>query len=215
MKISILCSSLEHPVNTMLSAWIDRHKGNHDIVMCRSRAELAGGDLLFLVSCSEFIPATVRDKFHRCLTIHASDLPRGRGWSPHVWELVNGASEITVSMINAEDEIDSGDVWMKISVSIPDNILYEEINHLLFTAESQLMDYAVASFTTAKPIPQDITVAPTYYPRRKPTDSEIDPYASIAGQFDLLRVCDPERYPAYFQLRGHKYKIILEKLKND
>ena len=30
-------------------------------------------------------------------------------------------------------------------------------------------------------------------------------------QFDLMRTCDPNRYPAFFELYGKKYKIILEK----
>jgi len=34
---------------------------------------------------------------------------------------------------------------------------------------------------------------------------------SIASQFDLIRVCDPNRYPAYFFYRGKKYTMILEK----
>lgn len=28
---------------------------------------------------------------------------------------------------------------------------------------------------------------------------------------DLIRICDPDRFPAYFELHGHKYNIRLEK----
>jgi methionyl-tRNA formyltransferase len=52
---------------------------------------------------------------------------------------------------------------------------------------------------------------PTYYRKRIPEDSRIDPCGSIAGQFDLLRVADPERYPAFFDFRGHRYEIRLIK----
>ena len=33
---------------------------------------------------------------------------------------------------------------------------------------------------------------------------------SIKEQFDLLRICDPDRYPAYFEMHGRKYKLRLE-----
>ena len=34
---------------------------------------------------------------------------------------------------------------------------------------------------------------------------------SIAEQFDLLRVADPQRFPAFFDLRGHRYLVRIEK----
>ena len=43
-------------------------------------------------------------------------------------------------------------------------------------------------------------------------DSRLDPSRSIAEQFDLLRVADPQRFPAFFDLRGHRYLVRLKKL---
>ena len=43
------------------------------------------------------------------------------------------------------------------------------------------------------------------------TQGEIDPDKTIAEQFDLMRVCDPDRYPAYFNYLGYKYVIRIEK----
>ena len=34
--------------------------------------------------------------------------------------------------------------------------------------------------------------------KRTPADSEIDPGKSILEQFNLLRIVDSERYPAFF-----------------
>ena len=38
----------------------------------------------------------------------------------------------------------------------------------------------------------------SFYPRRTPKDSELDERKSIAEQFNLLRVVDNEKYPAFF-----------------
>lgn len=215
MKITILCSSEHHPVNKMLDDWIHRHNGQHDIQLARSKNELAGGDLLFLISCSEIISISERNQFKKTLIIHASDLPRGRGWSPHIWEIINGATSITVSLLEAEDSIDSGDIWKKCCVNIPIHTLYDEINDLLFAAEAELMDFAVEHFCTIQPQTQSVDIEATYYPRRHARDSELDPYQSIASQFELIRVCDPIRFPAFFTLHGHKYKLTLEKIKDE
>lgn len=215
MNITILCSSITHPVNNMLSQWLENNSIEHHVRLVRSKAELQGGDILFLVSCSELINKQDREKFKRTLVIHASDLPKGRGWSPHVWDVVNGANEITISLLEAEDKVDSGDIWQKVRIIIPRHFLYDEINELLFATESQLMDFAVENFHTITPQPQSLDVEPSYHPRRTPADSELDPKKSIVSQFDLLRVSDPERFPAFFKLHGHTYKLTVEKVDNE
>ena len=212
MIITILCSDSGHPLNAYLRQWVERHKDKHEIRIIRDKSELSGGDILFLVSCVDFISASERAAYRASLVLHASDLPIGRGWSPHIWEIIGGAEEVTVSLVEAADEIDSGHIWKKVRVHIPKHALWYEINDALFTVQLELMDFAVEHIETVQPTPQNMTVQPTYYPRRTPTDSRLDPTKSIASQFDIIRVCDPERFPAFFELHGKKYKVILEKL---
>jgi hypothetical protein len=46
-------------------------------------------------------------------------------------------------------------------------------------------------------------------PRRRQSDSRLDPDKTIAEQLNLLRVVDEERYPAYFDYRGHSYHMTI------
>jgi methionyl-tRNA formyltransferase len=210
MKISILCSDAKHPVNDHLNKWIARNDV-HEVSLVRSSGQLAPGDLLFLISCSEIINADVRDKFKKVLVIHASDLPKGRGWSPHVWQILEGKDSIHLTLLEGEDKVDSGKIWEKTVIKVPRDALCSEINERIFEAECLLMDFAVEHFNSVKPKQQDMSLSSSYYSKRTPSDSELDPNKSIADQFDLIRVCDPDRFPAYFQLRGSEYKIRLER----
>lgn len=212
MRISILCSSPEHPVNAWLARWKRAHEPDHDIDIVASKDMLRGGELLFLVSCSEIIRAAERNKYRKCLVIHASDLPQGRGWSPHVWQILEGRDCITVSLLEAEDKVDTGHIWHKLRLKIPPHFLHDEINQALFDAELELMDFAVRHFATITPSSQSADEAPSWYPKRSPEDSRLDPNRSIAEQFDLIRVCDPARFPAFFELHGHRFKITVEKM---
>ena len=209
MKITILNTSSNHPVNAWLEKWILKNEKAHDIDLVRSRKELTEGDLLFLISCSEFISASDRMKYSKTLVIHASDLPKGRGWSPHIWEILNGAESIILTLLEAEDKIDSGPIWKKIQADIPKTALYDEINSIIFDSEILLMDFAIENFSRIVPVQQD-NIEATFWPRRTELDSEIDIQKSIAEQFDLIRVCDPDRYPAFFHINGKKFKFILE-----
>ena len=209
MDISILTSSIEHPVNAYLDKWAEKNK-NHQISIVHSKKELISGDILFLISCSDIISKLERGRFKKTLVVHASDLPHGRGWSPHVWEIINGASDITLSLLEAEDKIDTGDIWKKISVPIPKTTLFNEINELIFDSELRLMDFAIENYNTIESKKQT-NIDSTYWPKRSPKDSEIDINQTISEQFDLIRVCDPQRFPAYFYKDGVRFNVKIEK----
>lgn len=211
MKITILCSDALHPVNAYLQLWMVAHKGQHQIDLVRSKAELSCGEILFLISCSEIVAEADREPYTKTLVIHASDLPKGRGWSPHIWQIIEGASTLTLTLLEAANPVDSGDVWQKLEVTPTQDALWDEINDLVFNAELKLMDFAIENIGTIKPQPQPSTIEPTFYPKRSAADSRIDPQKSIQAQFDLIRACDPDRFPAYFELHGCKYKLKLEK----
>ncbi len=215
MRVSIVCSNPSHPVNAYLLQWIECRRQAHDIELVRKKSELTGGDILLLVSCSEIVTAEDRVQYGVSLVLHASDLPRGRGWSPHVWDLSAGAAHITLSLLEAQDKVDSGRIWKKTHIPVPPTALWDEINHLLFTAEIRLMDFALDSYGRIEPQDQAADVEPTYFRLRTPKDSCIDPHRTIAEQFDLIRVCDPIRFPAFFEFRGQRYALKLEKINDE
>ena len=211
MKITLLCSDPQHPVNAYIQRWADAQAGLHVVDIVQKKSQLGGGEILFLISCSEIINASDMAQYKYCLVLHASDLPKGRGWSPHIWTLVQGAENITLSMLEAEDKVDSGRIWRKAHISVPKHALWDEINHLLFTAEVDMIDYAVQNYALVTPQAQIRADEATYYRKRTPQDSQIDPHKSISEQFDLIRVCDPNRFPAYFEHMGQRYILKLVK----
>lgn len=209
MNLTILTSSPEHPVNPYISKWAESNC-EHKIDIIYSKEDLTCGDILFLVSCSELVLESERRKYKKTLVLHASDLPYGRGWSPHVWEIINGADTITISLLEAEDVVDSGDVWSKVSVPIPETALFNEINDLVFSAELNLMSFAIDNYKTIEPKKQsNAEEGASYWPKRTPADSEIDIDKGIREQFNLMRVCDSSRFPAHFFLNGKKFNLIL------
>ena len=212
MNITLLCNDAKHPVNAHLEKWMANAAAQHKVTLVRTMAEATGGDILFLISSTEIILTQDRVRYRASLVLHASDLPKGRGWSPHIWALSEGAELITLSLLEAEDKVDSGRIWKKLQIPVPRHALWDEINHLLFNAEISLMDFAVKNFSNIEPLHQPTDVEATYYPRRTPQNSRIDPEKSIAMQFDLIRVCDPNRFPAFFDFRGQRYLLKLEKL---
>lgn len=210
--VSILCTDPRHPVNEWLERWIVAVADRADARLCRDRGEVGSGDFLFLVSCQQLVGDEVRNRFRHTLVLHASDLPAGRGMSPHVWALIGGARELVLTLLDARDPVDSGDIWQQRRIPLQGGELYDEINAALFDAELELMSWAIDHCDGARPRPQ--SGEPSFYRRRTPEDSRIDPQRPIAEQFDLLRVADPQRYPAFFEYRGRRYKILIERMES-
>lgn len=50
----------------------------------------------------------------------------------------------------------------------------------------------------------------SYYPRRRPADSQLDPQRTLAEQMNLLRVVDNQRYPALVEVRGRRYELLIQ-----
>ena len=211
MNIVVICSSQTHPIYSSLESWVSKQRAQHSVSLVNKVKELTQpAELLFLISCSELVTKATRSLFKKALVIHASDLPEGRGWSPHIWQVIRGADRFAVTMFEAEDAVDSGAIWAQRWVTLEGHELFDEINAKLFAAELELMDEAVAKFDTIAPRAQD-TRAPTYFPKRTPEDSRLDPNASLASQFEQLRVADPVRFPAFFEYRGKRYYVQLSK----
>jgi methionyl-tRNA formyltransferase len=215
MKISILCTDSTHPVIKSLQKWMGTmtSKGHSASLVC-DKAELQGGDILFLVSCSQIIRDEDKNKYRATLVLHASDLPKGRGWSPHIWSILNGANQITVSLLEASEPVDSGAIWLKTTFTLEGHELLPEINAKLFEAELLLMTDAVEQFELIKPVQQVGDPGP-YMTKRSPEDSQLDPNKTIAEQFNILRVADSQRYPAFMNWQNKRYMIKIEKVENE
>lgn len=211
MKIALLCSDRAHLGFAFLEEWVSRNSARHQVTLHDRAQQLTEGDFLFLISCTEIIPATVYTRFRFPLVIHESDLPHGRGWSPLAWQILEGRHEIAVSLIEVSEHVDRGAIWKKSVLRLQGHELLDEINQRLMQVKFELVEYALAHHAHVERIEQKHTDA-TYYKRRTPEQSELDPRKSIESQFDLLRIADARRYPAFFTLRGHRYKLVVEKM---
>jgi len=205
--IDVLCTDHNHPVTDVLRTWCERQTNAR---LCFSREELRGGDFLFLISCHFIVGDDIRSKYERSLVIHASDLPAGRGWSPLVWQLLEGRRSVAVSLIDAADPVDSGAIWAQQTIDFDGSEDFQEINVKLFECEIKLMDWALENCAWFQARAQ--VGEPSYYRRRNLGDSLIDAGMTIADAFDRIRVCDPARYPAHFELRNSTYAISLKKI---
>lgn len=172
--------------------------------------EVPEGAVAFYLGCLRITPPEVLARNRRNLVVHASDLPQGRGFSPLTYQIIAGLNRIPVCLLDAAEAVDSGPVIYREWVDYEGHELIGELRQKLGAMTLELCRRFMAE--PAPPSGEPQRGEPSTYPRRRPADSVLDPGQTIAEQFDLLRTVDNDSYPAYFDFRGHRYVIRIEKM---
>ena len=107
--------------------------------------------------------------------------------------------------------MDSGNIVFRDMMHFEGHELVDELRHM----QGQKTIELCLRFLQAPSPPQGRPQqgGESFYPRRTPKDSELDVNRTIAEQFNLLRVVDNERYPAFFKVNGKNYIIRIFKKK--
>ena len=58
-------------------------------------------DILFLLSCEKIVPASALLPNKYNIVIHASDLPKGKGFSPLQWQILENKNKIVFFYLNS------------------------------------------------------------------------------------------------------------------
>ncbi len=212
MKITILADNPQSwiiPYAQKLKTSLNRL--GHNTSLVHSANKVRSGDIAFFLSCEHIISAAILRKNKHSLVVHESALPKGKGWSPMTWQVLEGKKRIPITLFEAAESVDSGVVYAQSSIVLNGHELVDELREKQGAATIALALSFVRKYPHAKGKKQSGKA--TYYPKRTPRDSELDPKKTIASQFDLLRVVDNERYPAFFTYRGHEYVLKISKRK--
>ena len=175
--------------------WVHRAEAGADAQVC------------FYLSYSRIMPVEQLGRHWHNLVVHGSDLPHGRGWSPLTWQVLEGRSRLAVTLFEAVEELDAGPVYAQRWVELQGHELIDELRQLQAAKILELCDWAVRDLDDLGEHARPQHGEASFYRRRKPADSRLDPERTIAEQFELLRVVDNDRYPAFFELRDHRYRL--------
>jgi methionyl-tRNA formyltransferase len=175
----------------------------HECHFITRHEDVMEGDILCLLSCEQIFHSLELNKHN--LVVHESALPHGKGWSPLTWQILEGKNSIPITLFEAAKNVDSGVIYLQDQIVLEGHELIGEIKDKQGNATIKLILDFLDKYPNISGRKQVGTS--TYYPRRKAADSKLDLDKSLRSQFDLLRVCDNERYPAYFEIHGRKYTL--------
>lgn len=183
-------------------------KRGHIVDLISSRDDIKKGDIAFLLSCFEIIPEKYLKLNKNNIVVHASRLPEGKGWSPASWQILEGKNEIPLTLFEAVNAVDAGKIYMQDEIKLEGTELIDEWQSKLGEKIIEMCFQYVENYPV---LGKEQIGESTFYPKRKPQDSRLDINKSIKEQFNLLRIVDNEKYPAYFEIAGKPFIVRIER----
>lgn len=167
-------------------------------------------DIVFILSYHKIVPTDIlKQNRHNCV-IHESALPKGKGWAPLFWQVLEGKKEIVFSMFEAGSGIDNGNIYMQSTLQLSGYELNNELRGKQANLTIAMCKKFINNYEKYRnPTPQN--GVESFYPKRTPKDSKLDINKTIKEQFNLLRIVNNEEYPAFFEINGYKYILKITK----
>ncbi len=97
-------------------------------------------DLIIVVAFGKILPKEVLESVkYGCINIHASLLPKLRGAAPIQWSIINGEKETGVTSMQMDVGLDTGDMLLKKSIVITENMNAGELHDALSVLGAQVL----------------------------------------------------------------------------
>jgi methionyl-tRNA formyltransferase len=142
---------------------------------------------------------------------HETALPEGRGCAPLQWTVLNGVKKVTMSFFQMVEKVDTGPLLGQDSFDLTCTDLLDDMRDKSRDVVLRLLDSYLVPYLQGAITPYEQQGESSYYRKRTLQDSRLDLQKPLSEQWDLIRVCDNEAYPAWFELNGQK--IILKRYK--
>lgn len=176
-----------------------------------SLEDIKNGDIIFYLSFSKIVPEKYLTMHKHNLVVHGSALPAGKGWSPLTWQILEGHNAIPMTLFEAQESLDSGPIYLQSIMQFEGHELIDEMRFIQSKCTFYLCLQFVMHYEEVIKKARKQSGVESFYPKRHKVDSKLDTNKTIVELFNLLRVVDNDKYPAFFEYFGHTYFLKIEK----
>lgn len=103
-----------------------RDKG-HDMTFIDNYEKTSDSNICFFLSCCKLVPKEYLTKSKYNIVVHSSDLPKGRGWCPLTWQILEGKNKITTTLFESTEGMDSGDIYLQNTMKLRGDEFIDEL----------------------------------------------------------------------------------------
>lgn len=180
-----------------------------DIRIFYDHNEINCYQIVFVLGYTRVLPKSFINSNKEIFVVHESALPEGCGFSPVQWQILEGKNVIPITLFQMTDEVDSGPIVLQDMIVLEGHELFDEIRMLQADKTIELISRLVDLYPNLNKISQ--TGKRSTFRRRRAEDSELDMSKPLVDQFNLLRICNNNDWPAHFYHKGVKYLLRITK----
>lgn len=157
------------------------------------------------------ICGNVRGKSKKGIFVfHSSDLPKGKGWAPIFWTIMEG-KDLIISMIKAVEKIDEGPLICRGKLPLHGWETEKEVRSLDKALTIIMLEHFLVKIFQNKEVTVGIKQEGkgSWKSRRSPSDSEITFNENAEYLSRFLRAI-PDSAPAFTKINGRKFLILVK-----
>ena len=126
-KVTFLIDKKNNWIKSYLSKNNLLFKNRYSYKFSNNIDTIVDQDILFIVNYTKVLSDSFLQGNRLNLVIHASDLPKDRGFAPVANQVLRGKNEIYISLIEANKKVDTGCIFLKQKFYLKGTDLYDEI----------------------------------------------------------------------------------------
>ena len=211
MRIAILVDDINSwfvPFSHILKEKLQ--SDNYFVNEYNNSKDVSNEDICFILSCTKILKKDFLDNHKHNIVVHASDLPKGKGFTPMKWQVLEGKNDIPLTLFEAVEACDAGPYYFKDVIHFEGFEMLGEMQEIMGNKIIEMCCQFVQHCDEYEPIEQ--AGESTYYRRFCKDDDFLDINMSIKDAFLRFRIADFERFPLYFDNEGHMYSLTVKRI---
>ena len=208
-KVGFLIDPNNNWIEKSIKKRFSKNTKKYIYLVSKNKKRFFNFDILFILGYTRFLSSNFLRKNSLNLVVHESDLPKGRGLAPVQWQLLKDKKRLPIKLFKVNQKIDTGDIYEHDYFFIKKSDLDNEIRFKQALATIKIIENFLRKYPRVKSSKQKGKAS--YFKKRNPKDHKLDVNKSLKANFNLLRISNNEKYPAYFNLHGKKYIIKIFK----
>jgi len=199
--------------NNWFNTYISKLKYNlpkkYKYIFIENFRKIKKQDIVFILNYTKILSENFLKINKLNLVVHSSDLPKNRGFSPLYYQVLKNQNIIENCIIEAKKDVDDGNIFLKKKFKLNGTELSKELRSKQANTIIKLIVAFLNKYPNVRSVKQ--VGKKSFNKKRTITDNKIDIRKSLKSQFNLLRIVENEKYPAFFYYKKKKYVLKIYK----
>ena len=208
-KLTFLLDRSNNWIEKFLLSYNFSQKKKYRIKITKNHKSIKNEDLVFILSYTKILPESFLKKNKLNLIVHASRLPKDRGFAPVQYQVLRGKNNIDISLLIASKNVDTGDIFLRQKFKLNKNDLSEEIREKQAKATFDIIKKFLNQYPNIKSFKQK--GKSTFNKRRYSDSNKLNVHKSLKSQFNILRIWFLE-FPTCLFRKFIYFKLTILKL---